>query len=73
MIIMVGGVIFLKTIKGSGEKGMEHDQSTVLEGLMGKPLWEGEVWTETRIEWNSKLYALGVVGGEANMLQTENS
>ena len=40
---MASGVIFLKTIKGSGEKGMEHDQSTVLEGLMGKPLWEGEV------------------------------
>lgn len=30
---MAGGMIFLMAIKGSGERGMEHDRGTIFEGL----------------------------------------
>lgn len=41
--MMAVGVVFLRTVKASGEKGTEHDRSTVSEGLIGRPLWKGEV------------------------------
>lgn len=70
------GWFFWWQLKEVGREAWNMTEELSLRGFIGRPLREGEVWTETRTELKSKLYALEVEvpmeGGEGNTLQTGN-